>query len=566
MVTRTPINVRMHHIDSKENVTLTLSLLKDGAIEEIYKTILSISITSDVKNQKLEQFRKKIAEYTDQITVNKWSISNVPIFIDIYSNHVTNFSFVDLPGQVAIACRDKGQSEKLTEEIAELIREQVSIPNTVVLTVIQSKTDLETDIGLALIKNMQYKTNMFSTVGVITKPDLLEDKDSLNNIVAGNISKDVMMDEGYFVVNNRTDSSTKETEWFTQNFDSKREIISNKRFGIINLKNHLQKYLISSIKKSIPAIRNELQEILRTQKNRSLSIGTELDGTQSKINYFTRIISQLDNAIEDCLESRGKLQNIGFKIGKAIEDFVLDMKFLDPFTEDLTDDTYLDKIMESFNGYHITTQISLEQLIDRCITDKTKKPIMLILPISAKFVNKVISVLEETIGYIVKSDVVGGLETYPKLKLLVTTELLSKIKNYGDHVVSEITHYLNIEEKFFWSTDSEFKRSLSVPIVPNSQENANVMQVRKLATEYYKTIKSRAIDYIIKLIISGTVKELEENVSEDLSRLLSQQNKEKLNELFAEDPNISKERITVSNNIVKIEEIINTISTYDLSY
>ena len=578
MVTRTPINIRLHFTESAIIPVLALSLFKDGALTELFKT----SLNQETRLQKLEQFRNKISSYTDQITKNKWSISNTPIFIDICSNKVTDFSFIDLPGQVAIACTDKGQSEKLIEEIEELIKEQVSIPNTVVLTVVQSKTDLETDIGLALIKKMQNKYKTFSTVGVITKPDLLDNLDNLNNIVGGNISKNVMMDGGYFVVNNKTESTQKETEYFMQNFDQKREVIANKRYGILNLTTHLQKYLITSIKKNLPDIKRDLSDMLKSQKARSSMMGNELKDSQSKINYFSRVTYQIDSTIMNYLESNGSNPNVGSKIGKIIDEFVNSIIQLNPFSTDEVNDSYLNEIIESFNGYHLTTQVSIEQLIDRCITDKNKKPIMLILPISTKCVNSIISILGGTIGHIIKSNTITGLEMYPKLKALIINTLISNVQSYGDSVIASIVYYLEKEEEFVWSTSPEFKSALSSSYLPRSnndpqkQSKDNIQssmtthysynpdQVRTLSTEYFKTVKTRAVDYIVKLIISGTIKKLERNVSSDLNQMLITQPSQTISELFSEDPNIVKERTTILNNITKLEEIITIANTCDI--
>lgn len=564
MVTRTPVNIRLHNDENFQNPLLTLSIPKDGAVIEVFRILLSDSIT-----QKMELFRNKIVHFTDNITKNKWSISNVPLYIDVYSNKLADFSFVDLPGQVAIACTDKGQSERLTEEIEELIREQVAISNTIVLTVVQSKTDLETDIGLALIKKMQNKYKSFTTVGVITKPDLLDNLDNLNNIVGGNISKNVMLDGGYFVVNNKTESIQKENEYFMQNFDQKREVISNKRYGVSNLIVYLQKFLISSIKKSLPEIKGELTEILKAQRTRAQIVGSELKDIQSKINYFSRVAHQLDSIVINCLESNCtsiNIPNVGLKIGKIIHEFVNSIKSLEPFSHDSVDDDYLNQIIESFNGYHLTTQVSMEELVDRCITDKNKKPVMLIAPISIKCVNNIVTVLNETIAQVLKSNIINGLEMYPKLKMLLHNTLTNNIQSYGEMVTTDILYCLKKEEEFLWSTDQEFKNSLNfIPSKSDDQHGTyNSEQVRKLSAHYFTTIKTRVADYIVKLIISGTIKKLEHNVSNDLNHMFITQTPQSMADLFSEDQSIVKERTILSNNILKLEEVINIANTCEI--
>lgn len=596
MMTQTPINVRMHTIDNTNSVVLTVSFLENGALIEFFKTTLQ----ADNKSVKLDQFRKKIIECTEKITNKKYSVSNTPIFIDVYSSKVINFSFVDLPGQIAIACVDKGQPEGLAEEIEELITNQITIPNTIVLTVVQSKTDLETDIGLALVKKLQKHHKSFYTIGVVTKPDLLDISglDKLNDIVGGNISKNIMMDEGYFVVNNKSETLQAEANYFMQNFDNKKEIITQKKFGITHLLSYLQKYLITMIKKSLPDIKLNLTEILKAQKARGQVLGIELKDASSKISYIGKVIYQLNKSIVNSLESNGTIPNVGSKIGKIIEIFVSDIVKLNPYSESNLSDEYISGIIESFNGYHLTTQISLEQLIERCIVDKKIQSVMSILPISITCVNSIVHILEDTVDQIIKSGVVDNLESYPKLKSLISTQINQNIKLYSQTVIDDIDKYLKTEEDFFWSTSDEFKLALNDMYMPknvthNEQKisysditntfkqliqdkdkdkeksnkisttiyNYNVDQVRLLSNEYFKTISTRARDYIVKLIVSGIIKKLEKNITNDLNQIITLRDGPSIHDLFVEDPETSKERLIVCNNIVKIEEIITGINT-----
>lgn len=603
MVTRTPVNVRLHYTESCPSMIAVLSVLENGELKEFFKT----TINADEKIAKFELFRKKIAECTDSVTKNKHSISNIPLYIDIYSIKVPNFSFVDLPGQVATACEDKGQSESLMSEIESVIESQLSIPNTIALVVVQSKIDLETDIGVALVKKLAKKHKTFVTIGVMTKPDLLDsiDRDKLNDIIGGkiaggtaNLSKSVMMDEGFFVVNNKCESHAKETEYFLHNFDEAKEIISGEKFGISNLMNHCQKYLANSIRKMIPEIKSSLEDILKTQKIKSHHLGTELTDTHSKISYLGRVIYQLNKHIVNSLESNGTIPNVGSKIGKIIDTFVNEISKLNPFSDENMKDAYIENIIESFNGYHLTAQVSLEQIIERCITDRKLRPIMLISPISSICIRDIVCVLEDTVDKVIKCENIDSISSYPKLKSIITILLNSNIKEYAKETEKEIIKYLETEEEFFWSTSSDFRTTLKSLYLPKPSDedkkkevqqlpalfgdsfrqiaksdrsnvvtthySYDVSQVRTLATEYFKTITNRGRDYIVKQIIVGIVKKLEKNITNDLNQL-SVQNQSSIAELFVEDPVIAKERITVTNNIVKIEEILTMVSTYESS-
>lgn len=606
MVTRTPINVRLYYTETcVSQMILVLSVLENGEKKEFFKT----TANTDDKAAKFDTFRKKIGECTDKVTKNQYSISNTPLFVDIYSSKVPNFSFVDLPGQVATVCEDKGQSDTLISEIENVIEGQLSIPNTIALTVIQSKTDLETDIGVALIKNMKKKhSESFRTIGVITKPDLLDayDRDKLNDIVAGKtaggagkLSKSVSMDEGFFVVNNKCDSHPKEIEYFMQNFDNHKEIVLEKRFGISNLVTYLHKYLATSIKKLIPEIKSNLTDILKTQRQKAQYLGIELTDTHSKITYLGKVIYQLNKYIVNSLESHGSIPNVGSKIGKLIDSFVVETARLDPFSEENVKSEYITDIIESFNGYHLTTQVSLEQLIERCITDRKIRPIMLMVPISSMCIREIVCVLEDTIDKVIRGEYIDNLTSYPKLRATIFSTLMGNIKEYAKDVEKSIKTYLETEEEFFWSTSPDFRQTLKSLYLPKPSDDDKkkdsstlsfgdsfrqmirqdklqgggitthysyeTIQVRTLATEYFKTITMRARDYIVKQIVVGIVKRLEKNITNDLNLLLTTQSPASITEMFSEDPTVAKDRITVSNNISKIEEILSMASTYESS-
>ena len=62
----------------------------------------------------------------------------------------------------------------------------------------------------------------------------------------------------------------------------------------------------------------------------------------------------------------------------------------------------------------------------------------------------------------------------------------------------------------------------------------------------------------------GIINELEENVLNKLNTLLTEQKQSTLVEIFTEDSAISKERITVLNNIAKIEKVLSMVMNYDV--
>jgi hypothetical protein len=223
---------------------------------------------------------------------------------------------------------------------------------------------------------------------------------------------------------------------------------------------------------------------------------------------------------------------------------------------------------------------------------------MLIIPISSNCIRDIVCILEDTIDKVMRAENIDNLASYPKLKATIMTTLIGNIKGYARDVENAIKTYLETEEEFFWSTSPDFRQTLKSLYLPKPSDDEKkkdqstisfgdsfrqmirqdklqsgvtthysyeTIQVRTLATEYFKTITVRARDYIVKQIVVGIVKRLEKSITNDLNLLLTAQNSASISELFAEDPAVAKDRITVSNNITKIEEILNMATTYESS-
>lgn len=587
MVTRTPIHIRLHNIEVDTSYA-TLSILDNSVMKVVYRTNI------DDKNQQADDIQKNIVKVTDKITANKFSISKTPIFVDIYSQRVTNISFIDLPGLVTIACTDKGQSENIVTDIKDLVQMQLSRENTIVMVVIQSKNDLETDIGLALVKELQRTQPSIKTIGVMTKPDLL-DKDKqikLGDIVAGKISKSVMLDDGYFIVNNKVDN---ESEWFEKIFGVNNNVITGKRCGVKNLLMYIQKYLVNVIKENIPNTKYNLAESLKKIKTKINKMGNDIKDNDSKIGYVGRIIYQLNQAFVNSLESKGTVPNGGYEIKKIFQQFIETTTRLNPFDESELDDSYIQTIIDSFDGYHMTTQASIIQLLERCIYDKGMRPVMKIMPHISTCIQKVDDLIESLARNLLSSTMTENINVYPRLKESIINHLVTLIKSYGGEVNDILLQYLSVQEDFIWTSDTKFQnmmaeltsikttnkgntsstnlstfsKTLTVQTITQKEirdesviNTYNVNQVRQLAKYYFATIVTNCQDITIKTIVSKIIKKLEREFTITMTRTLIGNGIESINELFWEDPEMAKERTTLIKHAEKIQETIDQINKY----
>lgn len=603
MVTRTPINVRMTNVIGKDTIEITLSYMKNGSLE--IENSIEFNQSDRDALLKLQSFKKSVTDLTDKITGGPYRVSSTPLFIDVKSNKHFNFSFVDLPGIIMTACTDKNQSDDLPEKIRDLIKKELTEPNTIALVVIAAGNDLETDLGIALIESVRRANrgmNMFTTIGVLTKIDRLDSnvRNSFNNLIAGKmINKDEMlssnltMSEGFYVVNNNCRTTEEENEYFINNFSPDREILSEKKYGLENLYIHLQTILASSVRKLLPHIKSNLIEILSKQKIRAQSLGVELKTDQEKKIYLANVISTLSRLIGSSIRAYGSINTQSLpEIGQAQGTFIKEINEIKPFESE--PDEYFNALISGFDSYTLTPQITIEQLIDRCMKDPNKTPLRLIFPISDKYVNQVVLILNELIKQLMDCSELMSLSSYQQLKQKITLLLTGKIKNYGMKASKMIQSNLKTQGSFFWSTNDAFKQILKENFLPRPTEentkqqrngfpsamssmsiksgqsekqsvlqyNYEPRQIRVIASEYYKTIIASVRDIAVKLIVEQILQELENKISEELDslRIGTDSEIEEILNLIVETPDCRTMRTTLNNTIKNLEKILRQLN------
>jgi hypothetical protein len=582
MVTRTPVYVRMHNSGCGENdktVSIVLSYLNNENIEEVTRSTFQEDSQDGIIKQ--NEFKQSIMTLTDQITNGKYTISKIPIFIDIYSAKVINFSFVDLPGLVISASIDKGQPVDLRNQIDNLVKNELSQPNTIAMVIVKSGIDFVTDLGVGLINEIRHNTNnIINTIGVLTKPDLLDAKlkTDLNYTIAGKItnsneelSTSESMSEGYFVVNGIIDNCNLENKYFHDNFDNSREIITEKRYGVKNLREHLQGFLINAVTKIMPDIKHSLSDILKTQKQKLQNLGCELESTQDKINYVISTISELSRLVRDALkDDNTSPQNIGPKIKIAQNLFLKKINNLQPFSRENMTDNEIQSIINEFNGFHMTARVTIEQLVDKCVNNPLNSPTKIIYEISEEFVGSVVDTLSDTINQILtKSQSLSSLTFYPQFKTKLQLTVLKNLKKYENDTNKFINKILLNEIGFFWTTDEKFNKVLITNYLPKQLTDTDFgyepNQIRELATEYYITIIRRLRDLIIKIIVKEIINELSHNITNQLNVLINPINNSEADtvlKLIVEETTATKERQILKNNIYKIDSLIKMVINY----
>lgn len=590
MVTRTPINIRLSTVTNTHECVASIYIYIDGNKEIIHST--------QIENINIQEFQKKIIDATNRITDNSFSISSSQIFIDINSFNVENMTIIDLPGIVSIPCTDKGQPATIVEDIKNLIIEQLEQPETYVLAVVSALVDLEADSGLAIIKSVQRRNDKLRAVGVLTKSDGLKSVSKLNKIINNdeNISKDLMLNDGYFVVNNLIPDNS---EWYPQTFTSTSSIIRKKRYGILNLKSHLKKVLMAMIKEKVPTIQNNLQNIHRELNIITPKLDDNLDKTIGKLLFINNMMYIMSKGISESFNSLGIWRNVGNNISNTFDSFVKETNLLDPFSATLFPDTELSNIISNFSGYIPNANDKTYLVVNRCLTDENRQPIKLILPHAEKCISSLVKIITHLIDdflRMVKLDIYPlnlnkynlSLNNFPKLRNFILENTIELLNVYSYRTSNNINHLLSIHERHLvWYDQKDFddyyskyehsehstsieniidmndeyeKNNMTIklkhdPDVLNIR-NPTVIRMRILLKICFNKIVKTCQDEIYKTIASDIVKEFEHHFFIELNTKFIQMTEEKLNELFYETDDFIKNKKIYDNMTSKVEQLL----------
>jgi hypothetical protein len=204
---------------------------------------------------------------------------------------VPNIQLIDLPGIIMIPKTDEGQSKDIVNQIKELIKSYIDDPKTIILAIIPSRTDLETDIGLAYIKECDCFNR---TIGILTKPDRMNDTSHIGNYLMENMSKDLKLGYGYYVVKNKIANSVDDEHKYFSNHPEYKKDMYKEKIGYPKLIKKICHVLVSSIQESLPSVCSSLKQLDDIVNSELKKLGSQIANTkESQLSEINNYINSL---------------------------------------------------------------------------------------------------------------------------------------------------------------------------------------------------------------------------------------------------------------------------------
>jgi hypothetical protein len=543
MVTRTPLNVFM----------------RNGANESVLLYYIENGKKICYYNEKFQNFnkdilRRKIMEITDLLTGGSFLISHSTIYIEITKRNFIDLTIVDLPGLVTIACTDKGQSETIVDDLQSLYESQLSSNNVFVVVIIQAKTDLETDYGLSTVKKLCSKYKGVKTMGILTKPDLLDKKNlpKFDTIFSNEISQNVSLDHGYYVLNNQLPDEYQQRDvqylWYHKYFGKRSKVIDTRRYGIVNITEALQKHINNFLLSKTNSLRRGLEDAKSVIVKNIQLTGTNINDSKSRLLFVINNAFNLSKELSDSINSVGNNNNIGNKIKAILESYENELGVYDPFSKTNLPDSKLKSITNSFEGFAQNTK-NINLIIHKCFSDNDIAPFTEIFKYYNKAMNSLNELFLADIDFLLNLEHINSqthfspvqLSNFPKIKEFLREQNAKILNKYKDKSLRTIQEYLDmlLVQKMWYSEndviemESEMmneienydnneqnddkkkilqKRRSSISILGLFDEPMyNISQTRKLISIIFRRVMESIKEVTFKTIFSSFIINYEKN-------------------------------------------------------
>ncbi|OQN96115.1 hypothetical protein B0A48_18361 [Cryoendolithus antarcticus] len=206
-----------------------------------------------------------------------------------------HLSIVDLPGLITFASED--QTEADVQTVHRMVDSYVEKPRTIILAVVQAGNDIANQSIIR--KSKTFDRAGQRTVGIITKPDLINEGAEGNIATLAKNQGTTKLKLGFFLLKNpspkeRESASTpkmrseEELRYF-MSCPWKDQKLEPGRVGIDKLKTFLQNLLDQHIEKELPKVRDQIKAMIRSTEQDIVLLPPERPTT----SYLRMFLSDL---------------------------------------------------------------------------------------------------------------------------------------------------------------------------------------------------------------------------------------------------------------------------------
>ncbi|KAK6359071.1 hypothetical protein TWF696_000239 [Orbilia brochopaga] len=245
----------------------------------------------------------------------KSAVSTGPAFgADVLSIKVSgptgrHLTVVDLPGLIVVA-NDEQTSEDV-QLVERLVDDYIKSPRTIIIAIVQAGNDIANQ--RIIQKARQVDTNGERTVGVITKPDLINLGTEKRIAMLSRNEDTTKLKRGFFIVKN---PAPKDLEAGDMTSEARRRMehafftsppwseqrLDKDRVGTARLAAYLQSILDRHIERELPKVYNEIRQLLTETEEALMALGPERKTVTEMKAYLAEVSLQFHDLCRQGLD------------------------------------------------------------------------------------------------------------------------------------------------------------------------------------------------------------------------------------------------------------------------
>lgn len=216
-----------------------------------------------------------------------------------------NLTIIDIPGIFRTPTPGVTTKDDMAL-VNEMVRDYIRDERTIILAVLPANADLATQSILTMAEEVDPEG--LRTLGVLTKPDLVDEGAEKNIIDLVEGKTGVKLRLGYCIVRNRgqKDLSTNSTEREATErafFNSGPwASVDKDRVGVAALAERLQDILQSITRKSMPFVKKEIENKLKKAKHRLADLGDHRETREQQIVYLQQMATKFQRLTDYALD------------------------------------------------------------------------------------------------------------------------------------------------------------------------------------------------------------------------------------------------------------------------
>ena len=493
-----------------------------------------------IESENILQLQKDILSFSKKVTTSDNNVSQEEMVIKIQSPNVANLTLIDLPGIINVAL--DGQDTNIKQIIRNMINKYASNPNTIILSVMPSRVDLEVDQALEIVKELD--PNNERSIGILTKPDLMSDTSDISNYLTGNISNNLKLKYGYYTIKNKiSDDDTTEMEYFN-NHKIYSKLDDKSRLGVVNLSLKLSEILLNKIREYIPDISCEVNNRLVETEQSLVKFKKSIPDNISENKDFilNLFITNFTENLNNSIENKSIELNYGRKIKQNFIDYRNEINNINILQK--IDDKLIEEIIVSSEGNHMQYIVPLVEVLEKTIQDKIN-PVANLRNPSLNCLEKTNNTINNLVTELLNED---NFIQFPNLKKKILQQVNEDVNLYKTDIIKEINLLIETERNYIWSECSTFKSKFN----ELKKEEVNLNVIKNVIELYYNTIIQTFGNCVPKYIMYFLINNIKKNTT---TNLLSAINNEDKTFLLTENNEIFEKRTKLENELKNLNEI-----------